>query len=90
MKRIIIRVFGIVQGVFFRYETRKIARNLGLTGIVKNLSDGSVYIEAEGEEDKLRELLKFAKKGPKLANVESIEYKYKDAKSKFKGFDYSF
>jgi len=90
MKRIIIRVFGIVQGVFFRYTTRKVARNLGLTGIVKNLPDGSVYIEAEGEEDKLRELLNYAKKGPKSAKVESIEYEYKDAKFKYKGFDYSF
>ncbi|MFX0048733.1 MAG: acylphosphatase [Candidatus Hermodarchaeota archaeon] len=90
MKRIIIRVFGTVQGVFFRYTTRKIARNLGLTGIVKNLPDGSVYIEAEGEDDELIELLKFAKKGPKSANVESIEYEYKEVKHKYKGFDYSF
>ena len=51
MKRINIHVYGLVQGVFFRYTTRKIARNLGITGIVKNLPDGSVYIEAEGPED---------------------------------------
>ena len=56
MNRIIIQVYGLVQGVFFRYTTRKIARNLGLTGIVKNLPNGSVYIEAEGPEDKLTEL----------------------------------
>ena len=90
MKRIIVHVYGLVQGVFFRYSTRKIARNLGLTGIVKNLRDGSVYIEAEGPEDKLKELLKFAKKGPKSAKVESIEYEYKEVQHKFKGFDYSF
>ncbi|MFX0076174.1 MAG: acylphosphatase [Candidatus Hermodarchaeota archaeon] len=90
MKRVIIHVFGLVQGVFFRYTTRKIARNLGLTGIVKNLPNGSVYIEAEGPEDKLNELIKFAKKGPKAAQVESIEYEFKEAHYKFKGFEYSF
>jgi acylphosphatase len=90
MKRIIIHVYGLVQGVFFRYSSRKVARNLGLTGIVKNLPDGSVYIEAEGPEDKLIELLKFAKKGPKSAKVESIEYEYKEVQHRFKGFESSF
>ncbi len=90
MKRIIIHVYGLVQGVFFRYTTRKIARKLGLTGYVKNLYDGSVYIEAEGPENKLIELLKFAKKGPDSAKVETIEYEYKEVQHKFKGFEYSF
>ena len=90
MKRIIIHVYGLVQGVFFRYTTRKVARNLGLTGVVKNLPNGSVFIEAEGPEDKLIELLKFAKKGPKSAKVEKIEYEYKEVQHKFKGFEFSF
>ena len=90
MKRIIIQVFGLVQGVFFRYDTRKIARNLGLTGIVKNLPNGSVYIEAEGQEDKLLELLKFCRKGPKSARVENVTYTFEPFQSKFKGFEYSF
>ena len=90
MKKSIICVYGIVQGVFFRYTTRKVARNLGVTGIVKNLPDGSVYIEAEGSEIDLNELLKFAKKGPKSAKVEKVEFEYKEAQGKFKGFEYSF
>jgi acylphosphatase len=90
MKRIIINVYGHVQGVFFRYNTRKFARKLGLTGYVKNMPDGSVYIEAEGSEDKLTKLIKFAKKGPDSAEVDSIEYEYKQALYKFKGFDYSY
>ena len=90
MKSVVIYVYGLVQGVFFRYTTRKIARNLGLTGIVKNLPNGSVYIEAEGPKDKLDELINFAKKGPKSAKVESIEYIFQDAQDKFKGFEYSF
>ena len=90
MKRITIKVYGLVQGVFFRYTTRKVARKLGLTGYVKNLNDGSVYIEAEGSEDKLKELLKFAKIGPNSARVDSVEYEYKKAQYKYKGFDYSY
>lgn len=90
MKRIIINVYGLVQGVFFRYTTRKVARRLGLTGYVKNMPDDSVYIEAEGPEDKLNELLDFAKKGPKHAQVEKTDYEFKDPQNKFKNFDYSF
>ena len=90
MKRIIIKVYGLVQGVFFRYTTRKVARSLGLTGYVKNMPDGSVYIEAEGPEDKLKELLEFAKKGPKYAQVEKTDYEFKDSINKFQIFDYSF
>ena len=88
--RIIIRVFGLVQGVFFRYTTRKVARKLGLTGIVKNLPDGSVFIEAEGPKDKLFELLEFSKKGPKYAQVEKAEYEILEPKHQYKGFDYEF
>ncbi len=90
MKRLIIQVYGLVQGVFFRYSTRKLARNLGLTGIVKNLPDGSVYIKAEGPEEKLLELLKFCRKGPKSAKVDDVEFRFESFQSKFKGFEYSF
>ncbi|TFG03079.1 MAG: acylphosphatase [Promethearchaeota archaeon] len=86
MKRIIINVYGLVQGVFFRYTTRKVARRLGLTGYVKNMPDGSVYIEAEGSEDKLKELLEFTKKGPKHAQVEKTDYEFKDSQNQFNDF----
>jgi len=90
MKRIIIKVYGHVQGVFFRYSTRKIARRLGLTGFVKNMPDGSVYIVSEGHENKLKELLKFSKKGPEHAWVEKVEFDYKEPKHEYVGFEYLF
>ena len=90
MKRIIIKVHGLVQGVFFRYTTRKKARRLGLTGVVKNMPDGSVYIEAEGPEDQLEELLAFSKKGPKQAVVEKVDYYYEKVENKYSKFDYEF
>ncbi|MEJ2250571.1 MAG: acylphosphatase [Candidatus Lokiarchaeota archaeon] len=90
MKRIEINVYGRVQGVFFRYNTRKIAGELGLKGYVRNMSDGSVHITAEGPKEKLEELLKFAKKGPSYARVDKIEYEYKESKGEFKDFGYQF
>ncbi len=90
MKSLIIHVYGLVQGVFFRYTTRKVARKLDLTGYVKNMPNGCVYIEAEGPEDKLLELLEFSKKGPKHAHVEKVEYEFKEPQKIFKNFDYAF
>lgn len=66
-------VTGKVQGVFYRASTRDKAKSLGLTGCVRNLDDGKVYIEAQGEEGKLRELVAWCQHGPKYANVESVE-----------------
>ena len=88
--RIIIKVYGLVQGVFFRYTTQKVARKLGLSGYVKNMSDGSVLIEAEGPEDKLEELLLFSHKGPVNARVDRVEHEFKTPQYEFKGFNYSF
>ncbi|UCC19991.1 MAG: acylphosphatase [Promethearchaeota archaeon] len=85
-----IKVFGYVQGVFFRYTTRKVARRLGLVGFVKNLPDGTVYIEAEGPLEKLLELLEFSTKGPKHAQVEKVEHEFTTPTNQFKEFDYEF
>ncbi|MFX1503821.1 MAG: acylphosphatase [Promethearchaeota archaeon] len=85
-----IRVYGLVQGVFFRYTTRKIARKLGLTGYVKNMPDGTVFIEAEGSEDNLLELLTFSKHGPKHAQVEKVEHEFSLPTNQFEEFDYEF
>ncbi|MFX1376120.1 MAG: acylphosphatase [Promethearchaeota archaeon] len=87
---IIIKVYGIVQGVFFRYTTRKLARKLGLSGYVKNMPDGSVLIEAEGSEDKLMKLLKFSHQGPSNAQVDRVEHELKTPQYKYKGFNYAF
>ena len=71
-KSIQITVSGRVQGVGFRYYTQKVARTRGLKGFVKNLSNGDVYIEAQGLGDHLAEFIKDLKKGPILARVENV------------------
>jgi acylphosphatase len=69
MKRYIIRLSGKVQGVFFRDSSKKTADRLGLTGIVCNEPDGSLYAEVEGTKDSLEAFAAWCKKGPPRAHV---------------------
>lgn len=82
-----LKIFGDVQGVGFRYYTVELARDLGLSGWVKNDSDGSVELLAEGEEEKLQNLLSWAKKGPPLAKVTNIESTFSEATNQFSSFE---
>lgn len=68
-----IRVVGRVQGVFFREGTRQKASELGLAGFAQNELDGSVYIEVEGEEVRVEELIAWCRRGPPAARVERVE-----------------
>lgn len=77
-KRSLIKVYGHVQGVNFRSFVYKSATELQLTGFVHNEEDGTVVIEAEGEEEKLHELLKVCTKGPTYAQVEKIEHEFSE------------
>lgn len=65
-------VKGRVQGVGFRYAAKNMARSLGLSGFVKNLPDGSVYIEVEGDDDKVRDYLRWCRLGPERAIVKEV------------------
>jgi acylphosphatase len=67
-----IHVTGRVQGVGFRWSAANEARIMGIKGIVRNLSDGSVYIEAEGAREQLNNYLEWCKKGPGFCYVESV------------------
>lgn len=67
-----IHVRGRVQGVGFRWSALREARNRGIKGLVKNLSDGSVYIEAEGSIGQLNSFVEWCKKGPGFGFVDSV------------------
>lgn len=73
MKHLDIKVYGLVQGIFFRATAREQADKLEITGFARNETDGSVYIEAEGEEEKLDEFVSWCKVGPTSAKVEKVE-----------------
>ncbi len=73
MKAVEIYVSGVVQGVGFRYFTKKVAKELGVKGYVKNLIDGRVYIKAVGEETMIDKFLSAVRKGPSKAIVKRVE-----------------
>lgn len=73
MRTIEVRVYGVVQGVFFRQSTQEKARELGLAGWVENLSDGSVRMRAAGFEEALDALTSWCWRGPERAHVERVE-----------------
>ena len=75
MQTISITVSGKVQGVYYRQSTKERAIELNITGIVKNLRDGSVHIIATGTKKQLDELKNWCSKGPSRAVVENIEVK---------------
>jgi acylphosphatase len=66
-------VHGRVQGVFFRDSTRRLAQQFGVTGWVANLPDGTVEAVFEGEADAVERLVAFSRKGPRGAQVESVD-----------------
>lgn len=80
-------VSGRVQGVFFRSNTRKKARGLGINGFVKNLEDGRVEIVAEGEKEKLEQLINWANTGSPAARVRNVEVNWKEYTGKFDSFE---
>ncbi|MBD1397233.1 acylphosphatase [Pontibacter sp. JH31] len=85
-KRVAMRVHGKVQGVFFRASTQEKALELGLTGFVQNEDDGTVYLEAEGNLEALKELERWAHQGPDQARVEKVEVVEMDGLEGFVGF----
>jgi len=86
MKCVHLILSGRVQGVFFRNNTRRKAAELGLVGFAKNLPNGTVMVVAQGEDNKLQELIEFIKKGPGIAKVENIQIKHKEPEN-FKSFE---
>lgn len=81
------RISGFVQGVYFRDTTRQRATALGLTGWVRNLTDGSVEVTAEGPRDKLESLLEFLRVGPGHARVDKVEADWPAATGEFAPFE---
>lgn len=77
---------GWVQGVFFRYYTREKAKELGVTGWVRNLPDGKVEVVAEGEEEAVDSLVKWCYQGPPSARVYDVECIPQEYTGKFKDF----
>ncbi|MBU0545671.1 acylphosphatase [Patescibacteria group bacterium] len=87
MERIKIHLRGLVQGVGFRWNCRKKAQMLGLSGYVSNLSDGGVEIVAEGSKQALVNLTDWVKTGQHFARVDSFETQWEKYAGKFEKFE---
>jgi acylphosphatase len=74
LKTMRIIISGKVQGVYYRQSTREKSMQLGISGIVKNLTNGSVELIASGTADQLNNLIEWCKQGPPKAVVSSIEF----------------
>jgi acylphosphatase len=90
MRRLSATVTGLVQGVSYRYYTRREAVRLGLVGWVKNEDNGSVYIVAEGQDEALRRFLEFMKQGSPSARVKHVAADWSPASGEFRSFEIRF
>lgn len=88
-KRIQLVIRGQVQGVYFRASAQREARQLGLTGWVRNRPDGAVEIIAEGEEDQVKDLLNWSQRGPATARVDMVETRWRSYTGEFAEFKIS-
>ncbi|MDP9295167.1 MAG: acylphosphatase [Actinomycetota bacterium] len=73
MRRVRVVVRGLVQGVFFRASAARLARELGLAGSVSNRPDGAVEAIFAGEPDAVERMIAWCRRGPELAEVDSVE-----------------
>lgn len=71
-RNVSIEIFGEVQGVWYRYFTKKEADKLGLCGYVINREDGSVYAEVSGPGKVVEQLINWCKKGSPLSRVDKV------------------
>jgi acylphosphatase len=74
--RVRLRVTGLVQGVFYRQSAAGEATRLGVAGGVRNLSDGSVELVAEGRRAEVESLIAWCRRGPPAARVEDVEARW--------------
>jgi acylphosphatase len=81
-----ILISGLVQGVLFRRGIADLARQLNVTGWVRNLPEGSVEVVCEGDKDKLDRVIQFCRVGPPGARVKNVDVDWFDFSGDFRGF----
>ena len=77
---------GRVQGVYYRASAQREAKRLGLTGWVKNRTDGAVEMVVVGEEDQVTDFLAWAQHGSATARVEKVETRWRSYTGEFADF----
>ena len=81
------KIYGRVQGVFFRYFARDVAGTLGINGYARNLPGGNaVEVQAEGNKQQLEKLIEQLRIGPPGARVERVEINWAAYSGQFTDF----
>lgn len=82
-----IRIYGKVQGVWFRASAKDEALRLRLTGKVWNEPDGSVGVLVQGDAESIQSFIDWCKQGPPLARVQEVQGAEVVTTEVFTGFD---
>jgi acylphosphatase len=90
MVRVHILVSGLVQGVFFRFNTMRKALEFGVRGWVKNRKDGKVEVLCEGPEKNVKMLIEWCIKGPEGAFVSNTELIWEEYEGEFETFQITY
>lgn len=85
--RATVTISGRVQGVYFRASTKATADNLGITGWVRNLPDGSVKAVFEGPRDAVESIVSWCHQGPPKARVRHVKVEWGRHLGEFQSFD---
>lgn len=90
IEKIAAKISGKVQGVYFRASTKEEATKLGLKGFVRNELDGSVYLEAIGESEAIKQFKDWLAIGPKNAKVTEINIWVPEGEVDFDRFEIAY
>jgi acylphosphatase len=83
-----VRIFagGLVQGVAYRFFAEKYANALGITGWIRNLTDGRVEVLAEGTAEGIESFLERLREGPRQARIDGLDVRRERATGEFSDF----
>ena len=81
------KIYGKVQGVWFRKYTFNFARGIGLVGMVKNLGDGTVLVNASGLDKNIEQFKEYLGNGSPNSRVDKIDYSWEDSPIEYLTFD---
>lgn len=84
--RALIRISGRVQGVAYRAFTERTALQQGLRGGVRNLDDGCVAVEVEGERQAVERLIASLRTGPPMAQVQDVQVQWEPPTGRYQDF----
>lgn len=83
-------ITGIVQGVFFRLETRRAAEQHRVKGWVRNRSDGSVEAVFEGPQNQVDAVLRWCRQGPARSAVDRVDVNWEDFSGQYSRFEITY